>query len=150
MLPEKFVAEAVVGTFKRAGSVAGLRILLPRTEIARSLIPDELRALGAHVTEVQAYVTKVEDHPDPAMLARLTDEPVDYVTFTSSSTARNFIACLGPERVAKVMARARCASIGPITTKTADDLGLEVAIEAKESTIRGLVTAILEDRAKAK
>ena len=144
MQPQKFVAEAVIAEFKKLGNVSGLRILLPRTEIARSLIPDELRAFGAQITEVQAYVTQVEDHPDPAVIERMLDVPVDVVTFTSSSTVRNFVQCLGRQRMEKIMAHARCASIGPITTRTAQDLGLKVAIEAAESTIPGLVEAILK------
>ena len=151
--PSRFVAEAVVEEFRELTSEARLarkpchplRILLPRTDIARSVLPDGLRALGAEVTEVHAYVTKVEDRPDPALAARLTEEPVAYVTFTSSSTVRNFVQCLGARRATKVMSRARCASIGPITTKTAQELGLRVAVEAKESTIAGLVQAIVRD-----
>jgi uroporphyrinogen III methyltransferase/synthase len=146
MQPKKFVAEAIVEEFKGLGKVAGLRILLPRTEIARSLIPDELRAMSAQVTEVQAYVTKVEDHPDPGVIVRMMEGPVDFVTFTSSSTVRNFVECLGRERVEKIMAHARCASIGPITSQTAKELGLKVAIESDESTIPGLVEAILKGR----
>jgi uroporphyrinogen III methyltransferase/synthase len=157
--PKRFVAEEIVEEFKRIAGEARLarrrrglatskpchplRILLPRTDIARSLLPDELRALGAEVTEVQAYLTRTADPPEPQLLARLSEEPVDYITFTSSSTVRNFVQCLGKERVAQIMSKARCASIGPITTQTARELGLAVAIEAKESTIRGLVEAIL-------
>jgi uroporphyrinogen III methyltransferase/synthase len=74
----------------------------------------------------------------------MLDAPVDVVTFTSSSTVRNFVQCLGRQRMEKIVAHARCASIGPITTRTAQELGLKVAIEAAESTIPGLVEAILK------
>jgi uroporphyrinogen III methyltransferase/synthase len=146
MLPRRFVAEAVIAEFKKLGNIRGARILLPRADIARSVLPDELRPMGAEVTEVQAYRTKVEDAPAPALLERLTQGPIDYVTFTSSSTVKNFFECLGRKRAAKIVARARCASIGPITSKTAKEMGLKVAVEAEQSTIRSLVAAIVKQR----
>ncbi len=143
MRPARVVAEAVVQEFRKLGSLGGKKILLPRTDIAREVLPDELRAMGAEVTEACAYVTRVEDPPNAELLTELSEKPVDFVTFTSSSTVRNFVACLGKERVRQIMGHARGASIGPITTQTAKALGVGIAVEAKESTISGLVEALV-------
>lgn len=141
VVPKEYVAESVVRSLRRR--VKGKRVLLVRAKIARDIIPRELRKAGARVDVVEAYETVVPYFSRPR-LRRLLENPrrrPHVVTFTSSSTVRNFVALLDP-RNARLDA-IRLASIGPVTSSTLRDLGLRVDIEAKEFTIPGLVEAIL-------
>jgi len=133
-IPAEYVAERILDGL---GNVAGKRILLPRAELARAALAEALIAAGASVDEVPVYHT-VQPAPDPVGLAALRDG-VDVITFTSSSTVRNFVALAGTQT-----GPARIACIGPITAQTAQELGLRVDIVAKEYTIPGLVTALKE------
>jgi uroporphyrinogen III methyltransferase/synthase len=135
--PEEFVAESLAREFKKQGGVENLRILIARAEKARDLLPRELSALGAIVDEGFAYRTVPETRDDIGARRRLLEEGADLITFTSSSTVENFLA-LGLPWPAKM----QVASIGPITSRTARDGGLEVAIEARRHDIPGLVEAI--------
>lgn len=135
--PEEFVAESLAREFKKQGGVENLRILIARAEKARDLLPKELSALGAIVDEGYAYRTVPETRDDIGARRRLLEEGADLITFTSSSTVENFLA-LGLPWPAKM----QVASIGPITSKTAREGGLEVAIEARRHDIPGLVEAI--------
>ena len=135
--PEEFVAEAVVKEFQKQGGVENLRILLARAEKARDVLPKELSKLGAIVDEASAYRTVPETRDITGARRRLVDEGADLITFTSSSTVENFLG-LGlawPKGM-------QVASIGPITSKTARDHGLNVAVEARRHDIAGLVDAI--------
>lgn len=133
-VPAEYVAERIL---EGLGEVAGKRILLPRAEIARAALAEALLAAGAKVDEVPVYHT-LRPAPDAAGLMALR-EGVDMITFTSSSTVRNFVALAGIQTGA-----AQVACIGPITAQTAQELGLPVHIVAKEYTIAGLVQAIKE------
>jgi uroporphyrinogen III methyltransferase / synthase len=135
--PEEFVAESLAREFKKQGGVENLRILIVRAEKARDLLPKELSALGAIVDEGLAYRTVPETRDDIGARRRLLEEGADLITFTSSSTVENFLA-LGLPWPAKM----QVASIGPITSKTALDHGLAVAVEARRHDIPGLVDAI--------
>src|SRR5437762_5720120 len=135
--PDEFVAEAVVRAFKKQGDLENLRILIARAEKARDLLPRELSALGAIVDEGFAYRTVPETRDDTGARRRLLEEGADLITFTSSFTVENFLA-LELEWLAKIL----FASIGPITSKTARDRGLEVAVEARSHDIPGLVESI--------
>jgi uroporphyrinogen III methyltransferase/synthase len=135
--PEEFVAEAVVTAFKKEGSVENLRILLARAEEARDVLPDELTKLGAIVDVAAAYRTVPETEDVTGTVARFREEGADMVTFTSSSTAENFMALKLP-----LPAGLKTASIGPITSKTMLGLGLDVDVEARRYDIPGLVGAI--------
>jgi uroporphyrinogen III methyltransferase/synthase len=135
--PEEFVAEAIVREFRKEGGLENLRVLLARAEKARDLLPRELTALGAIVDEGFAYRTVPETRDDVGARRRLLEEGADLITFTSSSTVENFLALNLPWP-----ADMQVASIGPITSKTARDHGLEVAIEARRHDIPGLVDAV--------
>jgi uroporphyrinogen III methyltransferase/synthase len=135
--PEEFVAESLAREFKKQGGVENLRILIARAQKARDLLPKELTALGAIVDEGFAYRTVPETRDDIGARRRLLEEGADLITFTSSSTVENFLA-LGLPWPAQM----QVASIGPITSKTARDGGLKVAIEARRHDIPGLVEAI--------
>jgi uroporphyrinogen III methyltransferase/synthase len=133
IVPKEYVAESLVEAF--AGiDLAGKRILLPRAAVARDVVPVELTRRGATVDVVEAYRTIV-----PRQLPELAFDPrPDWITFTSSSTVKNFLALAGRE----VLEGVRIASIGPITSDTARMHGLTVTAEADPHTIEGLITAI--------
>ncbi len=132
-IPGEYVAERILDGL---GDVAGKNILLPRAELARAALAEALTQAGANVDEVPVYHT-IQPPPDSAGLQALR-QGVDVITFTSSSTARNFVALAGNE-----IGPALIACIGPITAQTAQDLGLPVHIVAGEYTIPGLVMALI-------
>ena len=141
VVPKEYVAESVVRSLRRR--VKGKRVLLVRAKIARDVIPRELCLAGAQVDVVEAYETVVPESSRPRLrnaLANLRRRP-HVVTFTSSSTVRNFVDLLGSGRTAGI-GGIRLASIGPVTSSTLRELGLRVDIEATEFTIPGLVKAI--------
>jgi uroporphyrinogen III methyltransferase/synthase len=136
-VPEEFVAESAVETLLAAGVGAGTRILLPRAEIARPVLPDRLRQAGAEVVEVTAYTTVQDGAGAERVRAMLDAGEVDVLTFTASSTVSSFVSLVGDD-----VGNATVASIGPVTSATARELGLRVDVEAEEYTIPGLVKAI--------
>jgi uroporphyrinogen III methyltransferase / synthase len=141
IVPASYRAESVVEAFAEE-HVAGQRILIPRAAEARPILPQELRRMGAEVDEITVYHTRPVTDNAPALLDDLESGRIDMVTFTSSSTVKHFNAMLPAERRAQLMASVRAASIGPITTKTAQDLGFTVHVTANEFTIPGLCQAI--------
>jgi uroporphyrinogen-III synthase len=140
VVPEEYVAESVVHSLRRR--VKGKRVLLVRAKVARDVIPRELRRAGAEVDVVEAYETVVPQS-SRVRLRSLLGNPrrrPHVVTFTSSSTVRNFVALLGPTKAS--IQDVRLVSIGPVTSSTLRELGLRVDLEASEFTIPGLVAAI--------
>jgi uroporphyrinogen III methyltransferase/synthase len=146
IIPQSYRAESVVEAFA-ATPVKGRNILLPRAMEARSVLPVELTRMGAAVNEVAAYETRQAENSASDLIARLTAGAIDMVTFTSSSTVKNFHRLLPPERVNRLMEGVSVASIGPITSQTARDLGFSVTIEADTFTVPGLIQAVLNHQA---
>jgi uroporphyrinogen III methyltransferase/synthase len=136
--PEEFVAEGVVKAFQKDGSVENLRILIARAQEARDVLPEELTKLGAIVDVAAVYRMVPETADASGGIARFREEGADMITFTSSSTAENFMALKLP-----MPANLKTASIGPITSATMRGLGLKVDAEAAHYDIPGLVEAIL-------
>jgi uroporphyrinogen III methyltransferase/synthase len=137
LVPDEFVAESAVRALLAAGPVHGARILVPRAAVARPVLPDALRQAGAEVVEVAAYATVQDGGGAERVRAMLDRGEVDAVTFTASSTVKNFVELVGAE-----VGRAKVASIGPVTSATARELGLAVDVEAAEYTTPGLVAAL--------
>ncbi|MFZ1141575.1 MAG: uroporphyrinogen-III synthase [Candidatus Sulfotelmatobacter sp.] len=148
LVPKEYVAESVVRRLKN--KVKGKRVLLVRAKVARDVIPRELRKAGARVEVVEAYETVVPQSSRARLRATLKDpkKRPHVVTFTSSSTVRNFVELLGPRQASKTrnqaLAEVRMASIGPVTSSTLREQGLPVDIAAKEFTVPGLVAAIVQ------
>ena len=154
LMPADHIAEALVESMP---DIRGQRILLPTADIARPTLADGLRARGAIVDWVVAYQTRPAEAPAD-LKARLAE--VDIITFTSSSTAQNFVAMLIPKGEAEgagkgageqggrgaggtdSLERAVIACIGPKTAQTVRDLGLPVHVVAKEHTVSGLVESL--------
>jgi len=139
VVPERFVAESLVEALTQV-DVEGKRVLVARAAEARDVLPDALHERGGTVDVVALYET-VREAPDDAAVAAAED--ADYVTFTSSSTVKNLTEALGD----RFPARARIVSIGPITSTTVREAGLEVAIEADRHDVDGLLAALLADAA---
>ncbi len=137
VVPERFVAEALVEALDEI-DVAGRPVLLARAAEARDVLPDALRERGAEVDVVPLYET-VREQPDPEAVEAA--QQADYVTFTSSSTARNLTEALGD----RFPSGARIVSIGPITSEAVRAAGLEVHVEAERHDVDGLVEALLAD-----
>jgi uroporphyrinogen III methyltransferase / synthase len=139
IVPGRSVAESLAEELIKRG-VAGRRVLLARAVDARDVLPDELAQAGATVEVAALYETV---HEELGEAERVAIAHADYVTFTSSSTVRNFVEALGgrdglPETT-------RVVSIGPVTSATARELGMRVDVEAARHDIDGLVEALLED-----
>jgi uroporphyrinogen III methyltransferase/synthase len=141
ILPETYQAESVVDAFSRE-DLRDKWVLLPRAMEARAVLPEELTRMGAKVNEVTAYQTVQASDGVDQLIDGLRQGRIDMVTFTSSSTAKNFKALL-PEQHGGLMKGVRVASIGPITAETALSLGFESTIVASEFTISGLCSAIV-------
>lgn len=141
VVPKEYVAESVVRSLKN--KVKGKRVLLVRAKVARDVIPRELRKAGAQVDVVEAYETVAPQASLVRLRAALKNpkKRPHVVTFTSSSTVKNFVELLGKNRTD--LAGIRMASIGPVTSSTLRELGLPVDIAAREFTIPGLVAAIV-------
>jgi uroporphyrinogen-III synthase len=142
LVPNEYVAERLAEALR--DQVFGKKILMPRAKIARDLLPMELQKAGASVDVVEAYQTVVPTTSLAAMreiFSRPGQMP-DAVTFTSSSTVTNFFRLLREAGVPGWPARMAAASIGPITSRTLLDHGIEPVVEAGEYTIPGLVDAL--------
>ena len=138
LVPLRYVDEALLEAFV-APEGAG-RVLLPRAAAAREVLPAGLRALGWHVDPVETYRT-VHPEPDPAAIEALAG--ADTITFFSSSAVSGFLSLAGAARIPPVV-----ASIGPVTSATLREAGIEVTIEAAEHTGPGLVAALCGSRAR--
>ena len=147
VVPKEYVAEAVVRSLRT--KVKGKRVLLVRARIARDVIPRELRRAGAKVDVVEAYETVVPKSSRTRLRVALKNpgKRPHVVTFTSSSTVKNFAALLGlmpnPKSGAKQLDGILMSSIGPVTSATLREYGMSVDIAAREFTIPGLVAAIV-------
>jgi uroporphyrinogen III methyltransferase/synthase len=139
VIPERFVAEALVEALAGV-EVEGKRVLVARAAEARDVLPDALRERGAEVDVVPLYET-VREAPDEKAIEAA--QAADYVTFTSSSTVTNLTDALGD----RFPAAARIVSIGPVTSDSVRDAGLEVAVEADRHDVDGLLAALLADAA---
>jgi uroporphyrinogen III methyltransferase/synthase len=145
LVPEEFRAEAVVAALARGGPLDGARVLLPRSDIGREVIAEQLRDAGALVTDVVAYRTVLEESQregDPDVFGLLLEGRIDVVTFTSASAVRNFVKIYGEDPAVDLLRRTTVAAIGPVTAEAARQLGIEVTVQPASYTIAGLVDAI--------
>ncbi|HET9119441.1 MAG TPA: uroporphyrinogen-III C-methyltransferase [Solirubrobacterales bacterium] len=140
IVPDRFVAEELVEALD-ALDLQGKPVLIARAAEARELLPEALRKKGAEVDVIALYQTVAEE-ADPEALERARD--ADFITFTSSSTVRNFVDATGDG----VPSGARVVSIGPVTSQAIRDAGLAVDVEAERHDIDGLVGALLDAVAK--
>jgi uroporphyrinogen-III synthase len=144
IVPEKYVAESVIEALR--GRISEFsRVLLVRAKVARDVLPTELTKMGARVDLIEAYETKVPEDAK-GKLEKVFTDPASRphaITFTSSSTANNFLSLLG-ENAREFLEGVCLASIGPVTSEALRTAGFPPTIEAREYTMQGLVQAINE------
>jgi len=139
--PEAFTGAAVAKALAAQGSLAGVRILLPRADIAPKELVETLAGKGATVRDVVAYRTVPDTSGREVVRERLAQGEIDWLTFTSSSTVKNFLDAVGADAVRA--AKPKIASIGPTTSATLREAGLAPTVEADPHTIPGLIDAIV-------
>ena len=139
-VPKEYRAEGLLESLSYY-DLRGKAFLIPRAKVARDLVPRVLLERGARVEVVEAYETVTPSY-GPGEIERLLTPRPHGIAFTSSSTVSNFAKLLGEHRLREALAGIALASIGPVTSDTIRKLGLEVSVEARESTIQGLVLAI--------
>ena len=141
-IPEEYRAEALVPVL---GDVREQRILLPRAAAAREALPKELRALGARVDAIPVYqTTQPRNGKTEELRTLLKAGKIDLVTFTSSSTVRNFVVLFPEDDVSALLSKGRVGCIGPLTADTAREFGLAVAVQPQTYTIPTFAEAIVE------
>lgn len=139
LIPSAYKAEELAEAL--AGQIArGDKILIARAKVAREVLPESLRKIGAQVDIVTAYETAADCENRDELLAALRDSSASVVTFTSSSTVTNLLKVLGEDK--ELLQKAALAAIGPVTAATLRQHGLTPAIEAEKYTIDGLMQAI--------
>ena len=147
VMPDEANSEAVMDALRAAGKLKGARVLLPRADIAREVLADQLRDAGAEVTEVAAYRTmlgETERDADQDIYRMLLEGQVDAITFTSASTVKNFAKIFGEEQAADLLRTTVVASIGPVTAEAAQQLGIKTTVMPERYTIPDLVDALVE------
>jgi uroporphyrinogen III methyltransferase/synthase len=141
LIPVDYMAEGVVAEFAKL-DISGSKVLYPRADHVREIIPLELARMGAWVDSPVSYSNVTPAKLPPEAVLALETRSVDCITFTSSSTVRNLAAMLGEDRMLDMLKGVAVASIGPITTKTCRALGLKVDIQPEEHTLAAMTDAI--------
>lgn len=150
LLPEEFTGDGLAEALIKTG-VKGLHILIPRALKAGEILPESLSSAGAEVTVAPVYQNVLPASSTGELLKRelslaLQEKTVDMITFTSSSTVKNFAKLMDietPEDMRKLMTGVAVATIGPVTAKTAENLGLKIDVQPAEYTIQNLVNCIV-------
>ena len=151
LTPEEARSEAVIEALKATGPLEKTRFLLPRADIAREVLADQLREAGADVSEVVAYRTLLaggDRDSDHDIYRMLLDRQIDAVTFTSASTVKNFARIFGEEQAADLLNTTVVASIGPVTAEAAQQLGINTTVMPSRYTIADLVDALVDHFSK--
>ena len=147
LTPSEYRAESVVRAIADRGGISGMKVLLPRADIGREVLAEELRRQGADVTEVVAYRTVVaepEREGEPDIYRMLLERHIDVVTFTSASAVRNFVRVLGAEPAADLLRWTVVASIGPVTAEAAVQCDIHTTVMPSTYTVQALVDAIVD------
>ena len=143
IIPKKFQAESVVEALEKDG-ITGKRFLLPRAEKARDVLPKEITKRGGNIDVVTVYRTGRVKGNIQEVKELFRKKLIHVITFTSSSTVKNFVDLLAEKNISEMIKGAVVASIGPITADTAASLGIRTDIMPENYTIPGLVKAISE------
>jgi uroporphyrinogen III methyltransferase / synthase len=142
LVPERYQAEGILDAVKPE-LMKGKRVLIPRAAEAREVLPETLRSWGAAVDVVIAYRTALARADVAPLVDLLRRGGIDVITFTSSSTVKNFIRLFDGKNLAEIAGRSAIACIGPITARTVEECGGRPAIVAEEFTTAGLTRAIV-------
>ena len=147
LVTSEYTAEGLAKALE-GWEMAGMRVVVPRAEVARDALPSLLAKRGAKVEILPVYRAMCPPEASGALLRLFNGEGVDVITFTSSSTVYNFVRAFPEDRLPAILGEAEVACMGPVTADTARKLGLEVSIVAREYTTHGLVQAIAESAAR--
>lgn len=150
LIPSVFTGEGLAESLLDQG-IEGRNILIPRAQQAREILPETLRGAGAQVTVAPVYQNVPPAGRKEALREELEAGGVDMITFTSSSTVRNFLTMVDAENQEELLSLldgVKIAAIGPITAKTVTDNGLKVDIQPEEYTIPAMVHAIVSEFTK--
>jgi uroporphyrinogen-III synthase len=143
LIPEFFVAESLLESLLKVIQ-KGERILFPRGNLARNVIPISLRENNIYVNELDVYETVIEKSSKDCLYKAIKEQEIDVVTFTSSSTVDNFVTLLEGTNWRNYIGNIMFASIGPITSKTMVKYDLPVHVEPKEYTIQGMLNSVMD------
>lgn len=143
IIPNEFRAESMVDALEKDG-ISGRRFLLPRAEKAREVLPEEIKQRGGYIDVVTAYRTSKGEGNVQEIKVLFQKRLIDVVTFTSSSTVKNFVDLLSGGTLPDLIKGCVVASIGPVTAKTAASLGIKTDIMPEEYTIQGLTEAMVD------
>jgi uroporphyrinogen III methyltransferase / synthase len=147
LVTSEYTAEGLAKALE-GWEMAGMKVLVPRAEVARDALPSLLANRGAEVEILPVYRAVCPPEAGSALIRLFDGEGADVVTFTSSSTVHNFVRAFPEDRLPAILGDAEIACMGPVTADTARKLGLQVAIVAREYTTHGLVQAIAEAAAQ--
>lgn len=151
VVPEEYRAEGLLRALgRKSASWRGKRVLLARAAKAREVLPRELRRRGARVDVVEAYRTVLPRVSRKRLRQVFGRRKPDAITFTSSSTVKNFFALLGGRAARRALDGVAVATIGPVTSRTARELGLRVATEANPYTVPALIRALKNHFSKSR
>jgi uroporphyrinogen III methyltransferase / synthase len=139
VVPQRFVAESLLEMLRARSDVAGSKVLYVTAEGAREILPAGLREIGANVSVIEAYRSIPDGEGAERLVRAIEAGTVDLATFTSASAVRGYVDAVGEDLALKVPA----ASIGSQTSDALRESGIEVKAEARESTIDGLVSAVM-------
>lgn len=140
-MPEKYTTGELLNNFPSAEG--NEKILLARADIAVRELSEGLKRKGYDVEDLTVYRTVIDSERKEGILEMLEEGRIDYITFTSSSTVKNFVSILGQDNIGRISS-AKVVCIGPVTAKTAEECGMTVAAVADKHTIEGLVEKLIE------
>ncbi|HEY1231853.1 MAG TPA: uroporphyrinogen-III synthase [Candidatus Binatia bacterium] len=143
LVPERYQAEGILDALSPE-EIHGKRVLIPRAAEAREILPATLRKWGALVDVIVAYCTKLPSVDVRPLAALFAERKIDVITFTSSSTVRNFVRLFGGRKLCEIISGSTIACIGPITAATIEELGGRADIIGDQFTTIDMLRAIVE------
>ncbi len=143
LIPAEFKAEGVLAALG-IEKVKGNKFLIPRAKVAREIIPDKLKEMGAKVTVATAYENVIPTADMVRAIQLFKDKKISAVTFTSSSTVHNFVEMIGRKGYKDLINGVSIACIGPVTAKTAEEYGMKIDVMPKDYTIPAFVDALVD------
>lgn len=144
LMPDEAIGSKIAKEFDKFETIENLKICLLRAEVANPELPEALGELGAIVDDIPVYRTVAETDDSADASAKLLTAGADWITFTSGSTVEHFHTRFNLPALLKKFPQTKLASIGPETTKAIEALSLKPAVEAKQHTMEGLVTAVMK------
>lgn len=140
-IPAKFMAEAFISELS-SQIKQGTKVLIPKGNLARNLIAEQLRNLGAKVDEVIVYETFFPPESKAALRQKVIEQELDIIPFTSPSTVDHFMEVIKENELWDELSSFTFACIGPVAKKRAESYGLPVHAVPSVYTVEGMVKEI--------